>query len=241
MWKEQQLKKADDVSGRQGSVGRFFDGLSDDYTSAIERCFPRYREMLWAILNYLPDNLHVDSILELGSGTGNLSVLLAESFPEATIRLVDLSGESIDVCRERLGEDSRFLYEQKDFRELIYQPSTFDLVTSNISLHHLTSAEKRTLFQHCHSWLRPNGLLAFADQFSGGTSDISTRHNENWKRISLEAGSTEEEWKMWMQHQDEHDHHDSLTAQLAWLTDAGFSVVDCPWRYLLWTVIQARK
>jgi hypothetical protein len=84
-------------------------------------------------------------------------------------------------------------------------------------------------------------LLAFADQFAGGAADISSRHMENWKRISLAAGSTKAEWDMWMQHQAEHDHHDSLTAQMSWLADAGFSVLDCPWRYLLWTVIQARK
>ena len=229
------------ISDGEGSVGRFFDALSDDYTSAIERCFPRYREMLWAILEYLPKESHFDSILELGSGTGNLSVLLAESFPNATITFVDVSGESIDVCRERLGQDSRFVYEQRDFRELTYEPAIFDLVASNISLHHMTATEKQTLFQRTYSWLKPSGMLAFADQFAGGAEDISARHTANWKRISLGAGSTEDEWEMWMQHQAEHDHHDTLTAQMGWLADAGYSVVDCPWRYLLWTVIQARK
>lgn len=236
------LKRTDHGTGDHGgSVGRFFDALSDDYTSAIQRCFPRYREMLWAILEYLPSDLNVDSILELGSGTGNLSVLLAESFPDATIRFVDLSGESIDVCRRRLGEDSRFSYEQIDLRDLAYKRSTFDLVASSISLHHLTSTEKQTLFTACYEWLKPGAVLAFADQFAGGSSDIYSKHIENWKKISLDAGSTHEEWDMWMRHQADHDHHDTLASQMAWLADAGFSVVDCPWRYLLWTVIQARK
>ena len=34
---------------------------------------------------------------------------------------------------------------------------------------------------------------------------------------------------------------DALIDQIDWLREAGFSVVDCPWRYLLWSVIQARK
>ena len=54
-------------------VGQFFDALSDDYTRTIERCFPRYREMLWALLDYLPRKPQVASVLELGCGTGNLS------------------------------------------------------------------------------------------------------------------------------------------------------------------------
>ncbi len=236
------MERVDDqASDRGDSVGRFFDALSDDYTAAIERCFPRYREMLWAILDYIPQDLRIGSILELGSGTGNLSVLLARTFPSATIRFVDVSGESMDVCRQRLGEDARFIYEQRDFRELVYEQSTFDLVASNISLHHLNSVEKQTLFQQLYSWLGSGGLLAFADQFAGATADINSRHIDNWKRLSMDAGSTEDEWDMWMQHKAEHDHHDCLRAQMEWLTEAGFSVVDCPWRYLLWTVIQARK
>jgi len=57
----------------------------------------------------------------------------------------------------------------------------------------------------------------------------------------MEAGSTEDEWQMWMQHQTEHDFHDTLSDQMAWLRDAGFETVDCVWRYLLWSVVQARK
>jgi tRNA (cmo5U34)-methyltransferase len=166
---------------------------------------------------------------------------LANTFPEATITFVDLSADSIDLCRRRLGTNSRFVYEQKDFRELAYKLSTFDLIASSISLHHLTSSEKETLYRHAFDWLRPRGLLTFADQFAGATAEISARHMENWKRISRDAGSTEDEWEMWMRHQADHDHHDSLADQLEWLTDAGFTVVDCPWRYLLWTVIQGRK
>ena len=37
------------------SVGSFFNSLTSQYTEAIERCFPRYREMLATLLEYLPD------------------------------------------------------------------------------------------------------------------------------------------------------------------------------------------
>ena len=84
------------------SVGLFFDSLTDDYTATIERCFPRYREMLWALLDYLPEMEQRPAVLELGTGTGNLTVLLAERYPEAPVTAVDLSEESLEVCRDRL-------------------------------------------------------------------------------------------------------------------------------------------
>lgn len=223
------------------TVGRFFDSLTSDYTATIERCFPRYREMLWALLDYLPREREYPRVLELGSGTGNLTVLLTESFPESSLICVDLSAESLEVCRERLGTNPKVNIVQGDFRNLPFDGGEFDLIISSISIHHLEPAEKRDLYRNCFHWLRPDGIFTFADQFRGTTDDLYARHIGNWKQLSLSAGGTEEEFEMWMQHQREHDHHDTLADQMYWLTGAGFRDVDCTWRYLLWSVLQARK
>lgn len=193
---------------------------------------------LWALLDYLPESLDVTELLELGCGTGNLSVRLAERFPDARIRLVDISAELQDECRERLGSSDRFVFETMDFRDLDYAPSSFDLVVSSISLHHLESAGKQVLFGRVNDWLRPHGIFSYSDQFSGVTPDLYERHMQNWKREANALGSTSDDW---MQHQAEFDHHDSLPDQIDWLREAGFQTVDCPWRFLLRTVLQARK
>lgn len=232
---------SEESSGPTSTVDQFFDALTEQYTSVIERCFPRYREMLWALLDYLPDDRGEQRILELGSGTGNLSVLLAQRYPEATIQMVDVSADSLAVCRSRLGDDGRFVYRSEDFRRLRRDDGPFDLVASSIAVHHLTAAEKQKLFSELYGLLSPRGIFAYADQLAGATDDLYRRHIENWKAASMDAGSSEQEWQMWMKHQADHDHHDTLSDQLDWLRAAGFDVVDSPWRYLLWTVVQARK
>lgn len=223
-------------------LGAFFDTLSNDYTAVIERCFPRYREMLWALLDYLPSDRTFSDILELGCGTGNLSLLLAERFPQSTLQLVDISGESLETCRARFADrQGPCSFVRDDFRSLRFEPQSFDLVVSSISIHHLRSDEKRTLFEGVHAWLRPGGLFAVADQFRGMDDAIYARHIANWKLQSLAAGASEEEFAMWMEHQDRHDHHDTLSDQQEWLAEAGFTGIDCLWRYLLWAVVHARR
>ena len=105
------LMQREKTMSKQG-VGYFFDSLSDDYTAVIERCFPRYREMLWALLDYLPSSFHPKNIVELGCGTGNLSSLLVDRFPDSKIHFVDLSAESIQECKQRLGNQERFTFER---------------------------------------------------------------------------------------------------------------------------------
>ena len=222
------------------NVGKFFDVLSDDYTATIERCFPRYREMLWAILDYLPTGFRAESILELGAGTGNLTVLVQDAFPDATVRAVDVSAESLDICQNRVTPPSRLEVRVADIRELEFDEPKFDLIVSSIAIHHLEPTAKRELFSKCRRWLRPGGIFTFADQFRGVCPDVYQRHLANWRELSINAGSTQEEWQMWMEHQENDDHHDPLPDQLSWLAEAGFSDVDCVWRYLLWAVVQGR-
>ncbi|HAY82594.1 MAG TPA: hypothetical protein DCY79_22530 [Planctomycetaceae bacterium] len=222
-------------------VGRFFDDLSNDYTAAIERCFPKYREMLIALLDYLPADRQFSNILELGCGTGNLTILLRETYPDAALQVVDVSSESLQLCRERLTSRADVTFTTADFRQLDYSPNSFDLVISSIAIHHLPSPAKQTLFQSIYHWLSPDGVFTFADQCAGATPDLDERHLRLWQQHSAAAGATAEEWQMWMAHQTEHDHHDSLVSQLDWLRDADFATVDCTWRCWLWSVLQARK
>jgi tRNA (cmo5U34)-methyltransferase len=147
----------------------------------------------------------------------------------------------LDVCRQRLGTRNGVVLDRQDFGEVEYAAGSFDLIVSSIAIHHLDAAGKQSLFRRSFEWLTDDGVFCFADQCAGETDELYARHIANWKTLTFDAGSSEAEWEMWMQHQRQYDHHDTLIDQLEWLRQAGFKVVDCPWRYLLWSVIQARK
>jgi tRNA (cmo5U34)-methyltransferase len=196
--------------------------------------------MLWAILRYVPSDLRPRRILDLGVGSGNLARVVLERYPEAHLTGVDLSREMLALARDALPVDRVDLV-HRDFRKLDFADASFDLVVSSISIHHVPDDDKRDLFGNLHRLLRPGGALAYSDQFRGATGEIYARHIERWREESFALGATEDEWRAWMDHQDAHDHHAPLVDQIDWLRAAGFSEIDCPWRYLLWTVLVARR
>lgn len=224
-----------------GSAGEFFDEIADCYNQTIHRCFPRYDEMLTSVLEYTPASIQPKHILELGAGTGNLSRRIRARYPSAELHLVDLSQQSLDVCREQLGAfntTSREVhFHCADMAQIAFEPQQFDLVYSTIAIHHLDSAAKRKLFANCRRWLRPDGAMVFSDQCRGATQASYQRHIELWKELSMRAGTTDQEWESWMVHQRDHDHHETLGALREFATDAGFECFDVVWRYLLWSVI----
>lgn len=221
-------------------VDVFYNSISKSYTDSIQRCVPLYNEMLKSLFLYLKPDFTPKTILELGCGTGNLTLLISLKFPIASITAVDISSECINECKSRTSS-SKINYIKSDFKEIDFPENMFDLVVSSISIHHLKADDKEILFRKLYKFQTCNGILSFCDQFRGETEYIYQKHIECWKSYALEQGASNEEWEMWMKHQAEHDYHSTLFNHIQWIRNAGYRGVDCTRRHLLWTTIYAEK
>lgn len=222
-------------------VEEFYNKISKEYTDLLDRAVPKYREMLATLFRYLPNAQPPKSILELGCGTGNLTTDILDKFPNAALTVVDISEEMIATCQSKFKDLTSITYCQADFKDLAFDPNSFDLIISSIAIHHLDDLNKQILFKKLYSFLAPNGVFTYLDQCRGTTSEIYQKHMESWKVEAFKLGSTEENWKIWMDHQEEHDYHAATTDQIQWLENASFKNVDILWKNLLWSVFYAEK
>ena len=223
-----------------GSASDYFGAMSASYDTLIRRSVPRYDEMLNRLIDYLP--ARPARVLELGSGTGNLSVLLSAEFPTAAFTFVDGSAEMVSVTRSRLDRISaaerRDEFITSKFEDLSLPKASFDLVVSSISLHHV--ADKGKLYRSLHAILRPGGRLCFADQIRGCPD---SNHEVNWGQwldFCRQPGHcSPEEIQSLLDHAAAHDHYTTLSDHTELLTRAGFAEIDCVWRNLMWGIITA--
>jgi len=222
-------------------VEEFYDNISNEYTDMLDKAVPKYREMLWLMLHYIPKKFKPKKILELGSGTGNLTELVLEKFPNAEITVVDISEKILDECKSRFRSSTSIKYCQSDFKEIDFERESFDLVISSIAIHHIKDEDKQILFGKIYSCLKQNGIFTYLDQCMGETKEIYQKNIEKWKIEAFKLGSTIDNWKTWMDHQDEHDFHATVKNQIMWLEDSSFKNVDILWRNLLWTVFYSEK
>lgn len=222
-------------------VEQFYDQLSSGYSELISKCVPRYHEMLDNMFLYLPEDFKPNRILDLGCGTGNLTQKIMEYFPEAEIDALDLSEDILTESRKRFSKVPNIRYIQANFKSMHLPPGSYDLVMSSIAIHHIEDPYKIKLYKEVYQALSKNGLFIFADQTRGITDGIYHKNISCWKEESLKLGSTEENWKMWMDHQDAHDFHSPVGWHLDQLKKAGFRKTDLLSKYLMWAVIWAEK
>lgn len=100
-------------------------------------------------------------VLELGSGTGNLTERLGRA---REIVCVDVSSHMIRIAREKVGARGDVRWAQADLLEYFDVPGPqVDVVVSNYAIHHLMPDERRTLFDHLAARMRSGARFAFGD------------------------------------------------------------------------------
>jgi ubiquinone/menaquinone biosynthesis C-methylase UbiE len=101
-----------------------FDGLAPTWETRIG---PHH---LWALDLALEDVLPPRRILDLGTGTGVVALALAERYPEAAVRGIDLSPGMIEEARRKLSPElvGRVGFEVGDASALACPDGDFDLV-----------------------------------------------------------------------------------------------------------------
>jgi len=217
-----------------------FGVMAPEYDSIAQRGMPRYEEMLDAVAGWLPDGAR--DVLELGCGTGALTLRLARRYPGAALRAVDAAPEMLDLAQRRLaaaGVEDGVTLEAALFESLPLPVHGYDVVTSNMSLHHI--AYKMPFYAKLRVALRPGGLLVFGDELVGAFPYVEDRHWNGWLDYARRPGGlSEDEIGEIVKHVQELDHYETLERQLSLLRAAGFSAVDCVWRYLNYAVFIAQ-
>ena len=229
------------MSPAPSSASDYFGGMRESYDSLIRRAIPAYDEMLRMLLRFLPPSPR--RILELGCGTGNLTVPLVARYPETPLTCVDASEEMLVITSNRLAEAGRTrdLYLiASTFESLTPSLGAFDLVVSSISIHHV--ADKALLYRTLYDVIDPGGTFRWADQTRGANEAIHAVHWSDWLAWCRQPGNcSEEEIESLLDHARAHDHYTSLPEHFTLLTGAGFAPVDCVWRDNMWAVVIADK
>jgi putative AdoMet-dependent methyltransferase len=101
------------------------------------------------------------SVLELGTGTGNLAILL-EDFDRMVC--VDISANMLGIARAKLADRPNVEYVQADLLQCFEAlEERFDVVISAYAIHHLTEEERHVLFRSVERSLEPGGRAVFGD------------------------------------------------------------------------------
>lgn len=116
-----------------------FHWTPETYLELIRSEVPRYEELQAEAVRAVP--FAPSRVLELGMGTGETTRRLIEAFPDTWVVGLDSSTEMVFRARETYDDVQLARMEDP------LPDGPWDLVISVLSVHHLTTEQKRTLFR----------------------------------------------------------------------------------------------
>ncbi|MGA8655391.1 MAG: class I SAM-dependent methyltransferase [Chthoniobacterales bacterium] len=140
------------------------DDEADGYDAEVRNEKDPIRAAYSNVLEWVVKEARIIStsrVLELGSGTGNLSSRIPRC---SELVCVDLSERMEAIARKKLAHIPNRRFIKADILEVFeHENRPFDSVISTYTLHHLADDEKRILFAKVFASLVPGGRAVFGD------------------------------------------------------------------------------
>lgn len=176
------------------------DDCADEYDEDVLNESDPIRTGYDALLDWVAENSGITKesrVLELGSGTGNLTLRLPES---REITCVDVSEKMETLLLEKITHSGERSFIKDDVLAVFDRDiGSFDSIVSTYTVHHLTKEEKKTLFKRLWSSLNEEGVVAIGDLMIESAAALQStilRYRKSGHEVVAEALEEEFFWHL---------------------------------------------
>jgi tRNA (cmo5U34)-methyltransferase len=182
--------------------------------------------LLESVAIHLPE---IAKGVELGAGSGRISKLLLDTFPNLQLTLVDLSANMLGEAQKQLAiypDRCQFIVQDIFDPGLEFPAGSLDCAVSVFAVCHAQEVEVyKQLYRRIYRWLKPRGYFVCYDHVMGDNFKLTALNALGWHRL-LAVGQTAEQCKDAIVSTYQEDSPLSLHQHLKLLAASGFSVVD---------------
>lgn len=221
-------------------IEKQFNLVAEEYDRNRRKFIPCFDDFYKSTTEFIASNIEEPKkIVDLGAGTGLLTYIWYQQYPDAKYVLVDIADEMLNVARKRFDGIENISYQIGNY---IYKlPDTlFDTVISALSIHHLKDEEKIKLFSRIYDSLPDGGLFINYDQFCAEQPEMNHWFNSYWEGKLTTSGLTDKDIELWRERR-KLDRECTVEQEVDMLKNCRFKVVKCIYCYQKFSVIVAIK
>ena len=222
-------------------VKHHFETEAMVFDTGVVKTVPRYGEMIQTVVNMIPfPKDSAISIMDVGTGTGNLAYLLKSAFSNSKLVCLDLAENMLDEARKKLKRFSGVEYVLADASAYKFDRK-YDVIASSLTLHHLDNDRlKHDFHNKAFKALNGGGMFINADLVIAPEEKMQDVNMSVWQSFILKSSTPEYVEDRHRRYLSE-DRPAVLLSELNSLKKAGFKYVDIFWKYYNFAVYGGKK
>ena len=151
-------------------IGQRFSAAAETY----DRHARPQKALAQSVISVLPE-MYPEQILELGAGTGQLTRLLTEHFPEVPIDAIDLAEKMVEHSRSTFSRFPQINWIVDD-AQTYWGGSRYPLIASSSALHWV--ADLSATFNNIFQSLEPGGIFVLGMMLDGTLKELHQLRKE---------------------------------------------------------------
>jgi len=221
-------------------IKNHFEGEAKSFDKMFFKVAPFYKEAIEALILALPfKNRSHPRVIDLGCGTGNITLALMKRYPDAAVIGIDLAQNMLEMAKAKLKGYRRVEFWYGDMRDFDYTGKC-DAVVSSLVLHHVEKPGKKQFYHKIFRALPKGGVFYIADFVLPPTPYLAGVFVEEWKNFMRKNLSSAQIAATLARHKRE-DRPAQLLFELDILREAGFKNVDVIWKHYNFAVYGGEK
>lgn len=206
---------------------------------------PRYNEILSVMADAFGHLVGRGDFLDLGCGTGNLSVSILKASPMSRTYLIDGSQAMAEIARRKIfkkfGDKNIIGHKTANLEDANWDAGIdkkFDAIVSTFALEHLRWTKYRRLLEKCRKHLKPGGVIIFLEW-----SDNDHKMKDWFYNDMLARGEAHKKYHGVIKDSAHNERHFfvNIMRKLGWIKKAGFKDVHTIWQYLFGYIVVGTK
>ncbi len=195
---------------------------TERYDKDIINTIPGYEALHQEIANITKKINPNPKILELGVGTGNTTLVIAENAKNSHFTLIDFSEQMLNGAKEKLnGLVCEFIL--RDYSEMEL-PKNYDAAICVIGLHHQeTNKDKKQMILKIYNSLKRGGFFVLGDLMTFDNKELAALNEAEHYGFLVENAESKEFLKEWAYHHKFLNKLASKESHIRWMNEVGFS------------------
>ncbi len=230
MRKEREMEKDEHTPGKDW---KFDESVTKVFDDMLQRSIPQYDVMRSTVRNIAFDYMkNGTSVIDVGCAKGDAIAGLAHMFPNISFYGFDVSESMLDEARERFKDQENAVIAHRDLKDGLDVQEKASVIFSVLTIQFTPIEYRMQIIKSLYDQLEDGGALIIVEKVLGESAELDVMFREKYHALKGKNGYSKD---------DIDRKRLALSGVLVPITakwnesmmrSAGFSQIDCFWRWM---------